>query len=49
VIETWIFKFFHEKINLGSERIHLFKLAYLMGAGLSVFIIPTLTRGRLFN
>jgi hypothetical protein len=46
VIETWNFEFLLEKINLGSEHIHVFKL---VGAGLSVFIIPTLTRGYLFN
>jgi hypothetical protein len=49
VIETRIFKFLCWKINLGGEHIHLFKLVDLTGAGLSVFIIPTLTRGHLFN
>jgi hypothetical protein len=49
VIETRIFEFFPEKINLGGEHIHLFKLVDLMAAGISVFIIPTLTRSHLFN
>jgi hypothetical protein len=33
----------------GGENIHLFKLVDLMGAGLSSFIIPILTRRHLFN
>jgi hypothetical protein len=49
VIEAQIFKFFHEKINLGSEHIHLFKLVNLVGAGLSALINPALTRSHLFN
>jgi hypothetical protein len=49
VIGTEIFEFLHEKINLGSEPIHLFKLVNLAGAGPSAFIIPTLTRSHLFN
>jgi hypothetical protein len=49
VIEARIFKFFHEKINLGGEYIHLFKLVNLAGAGLSVLINPALTRSYLFN
>jgi hypothetical protein len=49
VIEFWIFKFFHEKINLGGEHIHLFKLVDLTGAGLSALINPTLTGGHHFN
>jgi hypothetical protein len=49
VIETWIFEFLHEKINLGCEHIHLFKSVDLAGVDLSVFINPTLTRIHLFN
>jgi hypothetical protein len=44
VIGTRIFKFLHEKINLGGEHIHLFKMVDLTGVGMSAFIIPTLTR-----
>jgi hypothetical protein len=49
VIEAWIFKFLHEKINLGGEHIHQFKLVNLAGAGLSVLINPAHTRSHLFN
>jgi hypothetical protein len=49
VMEAQIFKFLHEKINLGGEHIHLFKLVNLMGAGLSTLINPALTRSHLFN
>jgi hypothetical protein len=49
VIEARIFKFLHDKINLGSEHIDLFKLANLTGAGLSALINPSLTRNHLFN
>jgi hypothetical protein len=49
VIEAQIFKFLHEKINLGGEHIHLFKLVNLAGVGLSALINPSLTRSHLFN
>jgi hypothetical protein len=49
VIETQIFKFLHEKINLGSEHIHHFKMVNLAGAGLSALINLALTRSHLFN
>jgi hypothetical protein len=49
VIEAQIFKFLHEKINLGSEHIHLFKPVNLAGAGLNAIINPTLTIRHLFN
>jgi hypothetical protein len=49
VIEAQIFKFLHDKINLGGEHIHLFKLVNLAGAGLSALINPALTRSYLFN
>jgi hypothetical protein len=49
VIEAWIFKFLHEKINLGGEHIHLFKLVNIAGVGLSALINPALTRSHVFN
>jgi hypothetical protein len=49
VIEAQIFKFLHEKINLGGEHIHLFKLVNLAGVGLGALINPALTRSHLFN
>jgi hypothetical protein len=49
VIEARIFKFLHEKINIGGEHIHLFKLVNLASVGLSVLINPALTRSHLFN
>jgi hypothetical protein len=49
VIESQIFEFLYEKINLDSEHIHHFKLVDIMGVGLSEFIILTLTRGHIFN
>jgi hypothetical protein len=44
VIEAQIFKFLHEKINLGGEHVHLFKMVNLVGAGLSALINPALTK-----
>jgi hypothetical protein len=49
VIESRIFKFLHEKSNLGSEHIHLFNLVNLVGAGLSALINPALTRSHISN
>jgi hypothetical protein len=49
VIESRIFEFLHKKINLDGAHIHHFKLVDFTGVSLSVFIIPTLTRGHLFN
>jgi hypothetical protein len=49
VMKPRIFKFLHEKINLGGEHTHLFKLVNLAGAGLSAPINPALTRSHLFN
>jgi hypothetical protein len=49
VVETQIFKFLHEKINLGCEHNDLFKLVNLAGAGLRSFISPNLSRSHLFN
>jgi hypothetical protein len=33
----------------GGEHVHLFKLLNLVGAGLSVLLIPALVRGHLLN
>jgi hypothetical protein len=49
MIEAWVLKLLHKKINLGGEHVHLFKLVNLAGAGLSVFLIPAMVRGYLLN
>jgi hypothetical protein len=49
LIEAWILKLLHKKINLGGEHVHLFKLVNLVGAGLSALVIQTLVRGHLLN
>jgi hypothetical protein len=49
MIEAWVLKVLHRKINLGGEHVHLFKLVNLAGAGLSVLLIPALVRGYLLN
>ena len=49
VIGTRIFEFLVEKINLGCEHIHVFKLVDLLGEGLSALIIPALVGGYLLN
>jgi hypothetical protein len=49
MIEAWILKLLHKKINLGNEHVHLFKLVNLAGAGLSALLIPALVRGHLLN
>jgi hypothetical protein len=49
LIEAWILKLLHKKINLGGEHVHLFKLVNLVGAGLSALVIPALVRGHLLN
>jgi hypothetical protein len=49
MIEAWVLKLLHKKINLGNEHVHLFKLVNLAGAGLSVLLIPALVRGHLLN
>jgi hypothetical protein len=48
LIEARIFKFLHEKMNLGGEH-NQFKLVNLAGVGLGVLINPALTRSHLFN
>jgi hypothetical protein len=49
MIEAWVLKLLHKKINLGGEHVHLFKMVNLVGAGLSVLLTPALVRGHLLN
>jgi hypothetical protein len=49
MIEAWVLKLLHKKINLGGEHVHLFNLVNLVGAGLSALLIPALVRGHLLN
>jgi hypothetical protein len=49
MIEAWVLKLLHKKINLGGEHVHLFKLVNLAGASLSVLLILALVRGHLLN
>jgi hypothetical protein len=49
MIEAWVLKLLHKKINLGGEYVHLSKLVNLAGAGLSALLIPTLVRGHLLD
>jgi hypothetical protein len=49
MIEVWVLKLLHKKINLGGEHIHLFKLVNLVGEGLSALLISALVRGHLLN
>jgi hypothetical protein len=49
MIEAWVLKLLHKKINLGGEHVHLFKLVNLAGVGLSALLILALVRGHLFN
>jgi hypothetical protein len=49
MIEAWVPKLLHKKINLGGEHVHLFKMVNLVGAGLSALFIPALVRGHLLN
>jgi hypothetical protein len=49
MIEAWVLKLLHKKINLGGEQVHLFKLVNLVGAGLSALLIPALVGGHLLN
>jgi hypothetical protein len=49
MIEAWVLKLLHKKINLGSEHVHLFKLGNLACAGQSVLLISTLVKGHLLN
>jgi hypothetical protein len=45
MIEAWVLKLLHKKINLGGEHVHLFKLVSLVGADLSALLNPALVRG----
>jgi hypothetical protein len=47
MIEAWVLKLPHKKINLGGKHVHLFKLVNLAGAGLSALLISALVRGHL--
>jgi hypothetical protein len=49
MIKAWVLELLHEKINLGGEHVHLFKLVNLAGAGRSTLIIPALIRSHLLN
>jgi hypothetical protein len=49
MIEAWVLKLLHKKINLGGEHVHLFKLVNLAGVGLSALLILALVRGHLLN
>jgi hypothetical protein len=49
MIEAWVLKLLHKKINLDGEHVHLFKLVNLAGAGLSALRIPALVRGHPLN
>jgi hypothetical protein len=49
MIEAWVLKLLHKKINLGGEHVHLFKPVNLAGVGLSALLIPALVRGHLLN
>jgi hypothetical protein len=49
MIESWVLKLLHKKINVGGEHVHLFKLENLAGVGLSTLLIPVLVRGHLLN
>jgi hypothetical protein len=49
MIEAWVLKLLHKKINLGGEHAQHFKLMNLMGAGLSALLILALVRGHLLN
>jgi hypothetical protein len=49
MIEAWVLKVLHKKINLGGEHVHLFKLVNLASVGLSALLILALVRGHLLN
>jgi hypothetical protein len=49
MIEAWVLKLLHKKINLGGEHVHLFKLVNLVDVGLSALLIPVLVRCHLLN
>jgi hypothetical protein len=49
MIEAWVHKLLHKKINLGGEHVHLFKLVNLAGAGQCALLILALVRGHILN
>jgi hypothetical protein len=49
MIEARVLEHLHEKINLGGEYVHLFKLVNLAGVGRSTLIILALIRSHLLN
>jgi hypothetical protein len=49
MMEAWVLKLLHKKINLGNEHVHLFKLVNLAGVDLSALLILALVRGYLLN
>jgi hypothetical protein len=49
MIEALVLEHLHEKINLGGEYVHLFKLVNLAGVGRSTLIILALIRSHLLN
>jgi hypothetical protein len=49
MIEARVLELFHQKINLGSEHVHLFMWVNLAGAGLNALLIPALVRCHLLN
>jgi hypothetical protein len=49
MIEAWVLKLLHKKINHGGEHVHLFKLVNLVGVDLSALLILALVRSHLLN
>jgi hypothetical protein len=49
MIKARVLKLLHEKINLGGEHVHLFKMVNLAGAGLSALLILALVSVHLLN
>jgi hypothetical protein len=49
MIEAWVLKLLHKKINLGGEHVDPFKLVNLAGVGLSALLILAMVRGHLLN
>jgi hypothetical protein len=49
MIEARVLELLREKINLGGEHVHLFKLVNLAAVGQSMLIIPALIRSHLLN
>jgi hypothetical protein len=47
--ETRVLELLHEKINLGSEHVHLLKMVNLAGVEWSMLIIPAKIRSHLLN